>query len=911
MKKVDQNGIAIIGMSARFPGAHNTEMFWNNLCKGIESITQFSDEVLSRSDLEDPNYVKARGIIDHVADFDAAFFGISAREAELTDPQHRLFLECCYQSLENAGYAPDQYKGEIGVYAGASSESSYYYNILINPQLQKESEKDQLRLGNEPDYLTTRVSYKLNLRGPSMAIQTACSTSLVTVCVACSQLLAYQCDVALAGGVTISIPQERGYHHQEGMIFSSDGHCRPFNANSDGTVPANGVGVVVLKRLDEAVRDGDHIYAVIRGFGLNNDGSNKIGYSAPSIEGQANAMRRAFKMAGITPETISYIETHGTATPLGDPIEIQSLREVFGASKQKQCAIGSVKSNIGHLMETAGIAGLIKSALAVKYKTLPASLHFENANPHIDFEESPFYVIRDTKPWKESPRRALVNSLGFGGTNAHVILEESPEVDLRENDCQQHLFILSAKTTTALHSMVENLRSYLEEHPELDLRDVAYTLQVGRTAFSYRKAFIASNRKEILQQLAEDNEIDEAMTELERIGFDWVHGKSVDWSLHHKGVGYRRVPLPNYPFERKRYWLDFKSEKTKKKEKQSVLINIDKILVEIWKEHLGLETIDINDNFFDLGGDSFLAIQMLPKIQEVLGVSLKVNTLLQFPTIAKLSAFVEKEKEAVHDHKMVVLKEGDSCCPFFVIHQIDGHVFSYNQFAGVFQDQGQIYGIESSYSSIDVSLTIEQMASDYIEMIKKVQPIGPYRILGASFGGLVAYEIAQQLDVEFLTMVDIINPMCLKQEAETEDDMFSLLVELFSGKKLLPKELMKLSYKEKINHIMLCMNFETISFSEQEQIFESMKIHWKALKKYQPKPYAKKICFFETKEKISSLRDISPAASWESIGCKKIKKHVIGASHLGMMASPYIEEVAKLMSAFLQSTNTKSHDAKI
>lgn len=911
MKKVDQNGIAIIGMSGRFPGAKNIEMFWNNLSKGVESITRFSDEELPKTDLEKPNYVKARGVIEGVADFDADFFGMSGREAELTDPQHRLFLECCYEGLEDAGYALDQYDGAIGVYAGASSESNYYYNILTHPEVRKESEKNQLRLGNELDYLTTRVSYKLNLKGPSMAIQTACSTSLVTVCMACSQLLAHQCDIALAGGATISIPQERGYHYQEGMIFSSDGHCRPFDAKSEGTVPGNGVGVVVLKRLDEAVRDGDHIYAVIRGFGLNNDGSDKIGYSAPSIEGQARAMRRAFKMAGIAPETISLVEAHGTATLLGDPIEIQALGEVFGTGKRKQCAIGSVKSNIGHLMETAGIAGLIKAALAVHHKTLPASLHFKEPNPHIDFEASPFYVPGETKPWKDGPRRALVNSLGFGGTNAHVILEEPPQNRERSDHHKKHLFVLSAKSKEALQEAAKRLKNHLEKHPELDLGDVAYTLQVGRTAFSHRKAFVASSQEEVLEQLAKGSEVGDPATELERMGLDWMRGEAVDWSHIHDGDGCRRVSLPTYPFEKKRYWLDFKSEETKPNETKSKSGKIQDSIIEIWKEHLGLDEVDITDNFFDLGGDSFLAIQMVPEIQERLGVSLKVNTILQYPTIAKLTAFIEKERETTSEREVVLLKEGDPSCPLFVIHQIDGHVFSYKQLANVLQDQGQIYGIESPYSSSDSSLTIEWMASDYIETIKKVQPKGPYRILGASFGGLVAYEIAQQLDVDSLTMIDIINPTHLKQDANTEDDMFSLLLELFSGKKLLPDELKKLSREEKIGQIMLCMNFETLPFSEQERIFENMKIHWNALKKYQPKPYTKRICFFETEEKLSSLSDISLASTWEDLGCDKIESHVIAATHLGIMGSPYVEEVAKLIDVFLHSQKKESPDAKI
>ncbi|MCB1075951.1 MAG: hypothetical protein KDK59_10580, partial [Simkania sp.] len=539
--------------------------------------------------------------------------------------------------------------------------------------------------------------------------------------------------------------------------------------------------------------------------------------------------------------------------------------------------------------------------------TLPASLHFKEPNPHIDFESSPFYVVGETKPWEETPRRALVNSLGFGGTNAHVILEEPPEVLKREERHQDYLFVLSAKTKTALQAMSDRLKSYLEKHPDLDLGDVAYTLQVGRAAFPQRKAFVATNREDAMKQLATRDEIGEAKTELERMGLDWMRGESIDWTHLHENDGCRRISLPTYPFEKKRYWLEFNA----KEEANASSDNVQDTLKRIWKEYLGLDQLTVNDNFFDLGGDSFLAIQMVPEIQEVLGVSLKVNTILQYPTIEKLSTFIEKERGTSADREAVLLKEGDPTCSLFVIHQIDGHIFSYKQLANVLQDEGQIYGIESPYSSSDSSLTIERMASDYVKMIKMVQPKGPYRIIGASFGGLVAYEIAQQLDVDSLTMIDIINPTHLKQGAETEDDMFSLLLELFSGKKLSPEELKELSREEKIHQIMQCMNFEVLPFPEQERIFECMKVHWGALKKYRPKCYTKRICFFETEEKLSSLHDISLVSTWKDLGCNKIEPHVIAASHLGIMTSPYVDEVAKLIDAFLQSQKKESPDAKI
>ena len=431
-------GIAIIGMAGRFPGAKNVDEFWQNLRDGVESISFFSEEELEslgihKSVVRDPRYVKARGVLEDIELFDASFFGFNPREAEITDPQNRFFLESAWQALENAGYNSEIYEGSIGVYAGAGSFNTYFLNNLYpNHQLRESVGDFQLVIANEKDFLATRVSYKLNLKGPSMTVQTACSTSLVAISMACQSLLTYQCDMALAGGVSIGVNQKTGYFYKEGMIFSPDGHCRAFDAKAQGTVSGSGVGIVVLKRLEEARADGDYIHAVIKGSALNNDGA-KIGYTAPSIDGQAQAIADALAIAEIPPETVSYIEAHGTGTPLGDPIEIAALTQAFSLETKKKgfCAIGSAKTNIGHLDTAAGVAGLIKTVQALKHQLIPPSLHFEQANPKIDFANSPFYVNTKLSEWKagKTPRRAGVSSFGIGGTNAHVVLEEAPSVE--------------------------------------------------------------------------------------------------------------------------------------------------------------------------------------------------------------------------------------------------------------------------------------------------------------------------------------------------------------------------------------------------------------------------------------------------------------------------------------------------
>ncbi|MFB2970446.1 beta-ketoacyl synthase N-terminal-like domain-containing protein [Aerosakkonema sp. BLCC-F183] len=507
-----QQAIAIIGMAGRFPGAKNVDEFWQNLRDGVESISFFSDEELQASGidyalLKNPHYVKAKGVLEEIELFDAGFFGINPREAAITDPQHRLFLESAWSALENAGYNPETYQGSIGVYAGVGMSGYLLNNLYSNPEVIHSVGAYQLLISNDKDFLPTRVSYKLNLKGPSVNIQTACSTSLVATCLACQSLLNYQCDIALAGGVSISVPSKIGYLHQEGMILSPDGHCRAFDAKAQGTVNGNGVGIVVLKRLEDAIADGDSIHAVIRGFAINNDGCLKVGYTAPSIDGQAEAIAQALAMAEVDPETINYIEAHGTGTPLGDPIEIAALTQAFRANTEKKgfCAIGSAKTNIGHLDTAAGVTGLIKTVQALKHKLLPPSLHFEKPNPRIDFANSPFFVNAKLSEWQRNgtPRRAGVSSFGIGGTNAHVVLEEAPILEPSGDSRPWQLLVLSAKTESAIDTATANLVEHLNNYPEINLADAAYTLGIGRKAFNHRRILVCQDREDAVTALSQ------------------------------------------------------------------------------------------------------------------------------------------------------------------------------------------------------------------------------------------------------------------------------------------------------------------------------------------------------------------------------------------------------------------------
>lgn len=508
------DAIAIIGIAGRFPGAQNPAEFWQNLIDGIESICTYTEEELIEAGIDPdmvrhPNYVKASGSLTDVELFDAPFFGFTPREAQITDPQHRLFLECAWEALEDAGYVGETYPGVIGVYAGSNMNTYLLNNIYSRPDIIRAVGDYPISVNNGADFLCTRVSYKLNLRGPSMTVQTGCSTGLVAASLGCQSLLNYQTDMVLAGGVSVWAQQKTGYFYQEGGISSPDGHCRAFDAKANGTVMGNGAGVLLLKRLQDAVDDGDHIYAIIRGIATNNDGNLKVGFTAPSVEGQAEAIMLAQGLAEVEPDSIDYIEAHGTGTAIGDPIEITALTQAFraGTDKTQFCAIGSVKTNVGHLDSAAGSAGLIKTALALKHQQIPPSLHFETPNPQIPFADSPFFVNNTPRPWPRTdhPRRAGVSSFGIGGTNAHAVLEEAPERPSLPAPRPFYPLPLAARTPAALAAAKKRLAVHLQQHPDLPLADVAYTLLVGRKPFAHRALIVAHSLEDAGQQLLDES----------------------------------------------------------------------------------------------------------------------------------------------------------------------------------------------------------------------------------------------------------------------------------------------------------------------------------------------------------------------------------------------------------------------
>ena len=538
MEEEEENnveGIAIIGMAGRFPKAANVGELWEHIKKGHECISHFGEDEMAfppdySSVDENALFVGAKGVLEDVDLFDAKFWGYTPKEAAVMDPQQRIFLECAWEAIEDAGYDTDRYFGAIGCYAGCYMDTYLLHNLCSDPKFLENLVKSiqvgslQTEHGNDKDYIATRAAFKMNLKGPAINVQTACSTSLVAVCMACQNLLSYQSDMCLAGGVTITLPQKKGYFYTPEGMLSKDGHCRTFDAEATGTVFSNAGAAILLKRESDAIADGDHIYAIIKGSALNNDGGEKQSYTAPSVQGQAEVILMAQTIAGINPRTIGLIEAHGTATPLGDPIEVAGLTQAFREQTEDRqfCALGSLKANLGHLDVASGVTGVIKTALALKEKVLPPLIHFKEPNPKINFAQTPFYINTELKEWTEQdwPRRAGVSGFGVGGTNAHVVMEEPPETEKPDEEFGYPVILLSARSESALAQSAKNMALFLQSDKQR-LTDIAFTSQVGRKVFAHRACFVASNRAAMITKL----------DCFEAKGTDYFHNQEQDTEL--------------------------------------------------------------------------------------------------------------------------------------------------------------------------------------------------------------------------------------------------------------------------------------------------------------------------------------------------------------------------------------------
>jgi len=1283
------DGIAVIGYSGRFPGARNVEEFWHNLRNGVESIRRFSDDELKalgigRDIYGHPHYVKAGSVIEGVDLFDAEFFGYSPREAQLTDPQQRIFLECAWEALEQAGCDPERYEGLIGVFAGCGP-NRYLNGLIQNPDPSRVTDAFQIEIGNEKDYIATRVAYKLNLRGPSLTVQTACSTSLVAVHLACQNLLTYQCDMALAGGVTLNPRQRGGYFHEEGMIPSPDGHCRAFDAKANGTVIGEGAGIVVLKRHAEAVADGDRIHAVIRGSAINNDGSLKVGFTAPSVTGQADVIAMAQGLSDVTADRISYVETHGTGTSLGDPIEIAALTQAFRKTTDKKgyCAIGSVKTNVGHLDAAAGVTGLLKTILMLEHREIVPSLHFETPNPNIDFENSPFFVNTRLQKWESngSPRIAGVSAFGIGGTNAHVIIEEAPETETSGPSREKQLLLLSARTPQALDRMGADLAGHLRRNPGLNLSDVAYTLQKGRREFAHRRVVVCRSSEEaadslekltpgkvftsregsvhrdvvflfsgqaseyvnmgrelyqreplyregidrcaeilrplllldlrdilypdprnseaaenllsrqsltqtalfsveyalarlwtawgirptalvghsigeytaaclsgvfslenalslvaargrLMEELSDgsmcavflpeeqlrpllspqlsialvngpslcvvsgeteavrhmtnrlsDQGIEHRrlrtthafhspMTEpildryaaaLERVSFGapdipfvsnvtgtwaqadevrkpdywvrhlretvrfsdgvkellkrnhrvflevgpgstlstlilqqsgqesdpvvlsslrhareqksddgfiletlgrlWLSGVRVDWSRFCNGENRHRIALPTYPFERKRHWVEATAEsivqglvkspsiagssdpvssKTRTGEIGSSTERCDvtsrdaveKTLIDLWQDLLGVSPIDRTHDFFELGGHSLIAIRMFTRIEKIFGKRLPLATLFASPTVAGLADLLVRDDFAPSWSSLVKIRSEGSRPPFFCIHSEGGNVLEYQKLAKYMDADQPFYGLQAKGLEGDhiVSLSVEEMAREYCKDIKRIQPKGPYYLGGYCLGGMVAYEMAGQLEAEgekvgFLALLSTCTPHHLSREIPKLTRVRSLWYNLLERCELEMNNLSVLTTSERLSYVLDRARrvslyakvtgerwMERLSIGARlgdrrhtrRYILEQTRLEQaKAFYDFQPKPIRTGVTLIRTSRQPRSLEK-DPTLGWADFAMGGIVDFEIDAFHKNILKDPNVRELAIRLQACLDETQRRA-----
>jgi acyl transferase domain-containing protein len=639
--------IAVIGLGGRFPGASCIEQFWSNCCNGQETIYHFSKEELltagvPAATLDNPNYIRSKGIIEQVDLFDAEFFGMSEQDAKILDPQQRLFLLSAWETLEHAGYARKKMASRVGVFASTGISLYLLHNILNNKIAMQSLDEYQVLLANDKDFLATRVSYLLNLKGPSVNIQTGCSSSLVCIHYAAQSLLNGECDMAIAGGVSITIPQEQGYLYRKDMIGSDDGHCYAFDKRAQGTVKSNGVGTVLLKPLSDAIQDQDTIYAVIRGSAINNDGAQKVGYTAPNAAQQTAVIKEAVQMADVDKESIAYIETHGTGTLLGDPIEIAALKNAFQPHKhnEKQCALASLKTNIGHLDVAAGVAGFIKVCLALYYGKIPPSLNFSELNPKISLENSPFYINTTLCDWPahQRPRRAGVSAFGVGGTNAHIVLQEAPlQQEQKKHPKTAALCFISARSQAALHRNIHNLIRYCQQHPNTSVHDMAFTLRYGRETFPYRAYILAENIHQFIEN-AYQVDVKTIKPEMDTSQHEVAHDQDQPT---------RRIPLPTYSWDLKRYWIEADTSETVAQNLKNIPIStsndIRSAVENAWKKTLGVEPLSDDDHFFNQGGHSLSALHFIDQLPASIRESIQVMHLYQYPTFSQLLRFLESQ----------------------------------------------------------------------------------------------------------------------------------------------------------------------------------------------------------------------------------------------------------------------------
>ncbi|MEU9990158.1 beta-ketoacyl synthase N-terminal-like domain-containing protein [Streptomyces sp. NPDC048045] len=773
------SAIAIVGMAGRFPGARDTTELWQSLLEGRESVRDFDDDELSAAGVP-ADRANADGYVRRGADladadlFDARFFDVTQRDAKLMDPQQRIFLTCAWRAMEDAGIAPGPGHGPVGVFAGTSMSTYLLSNVLRSEEFADAALTYPVLLGNDKDFLATRVSYKLNLSGPGLSVQTACSSSLTAVHLACVALERGDITAALAGGVSITVPQTSGYRYQQGGILSPDGHCRPFDADAAGTVKGNGCGVVVLKRLDDALAQGDRIYAVIRGTAVNNDGSEKIGFTAPGPAGQQSVIRAALESSGLDASGIGYIEAHGTGTAVGDPLELMSLTTAYRAAggPAPDCRIGSVKANLGHLDAAAGVTGLIKTALVLHHQTVPPQINFERLSPHAD-PTLPFSVATEATHCQDEPlAAAAVSSFGLGGTNVHCVLQAAPAPTVPAAEkAGAHPVVLSARDDDALRTTATELLHHLADDATAPaVRDLAYTLFTGRARMAVTHVFEAACLDEVragLRAVASGTAVSQG-----RPPAAWT------------GSPGRKVSLPGHPLNEQSHWIqpDLRlPEPGRDSIPQSPAAGrpapaplpvgagradsaqvLSRVLA-VLEQHLDMTDVAPGDDFYELGGDSMLAVEVTTCLRDEFDVDLGYDEFTELHTAQqmaeRLCALLAGESGS---DGLVTVREG-SGRTLFLVHPAGGTNFIYTGLAAHSRSAVPLTALSFPSDVNAAPTSLRALAALYLERIRSRQPEGPYRLGGYSFGGNVAYEMALQLqaageEVETLLMFDSYPP---------------------------------------------------------------------------------------------------------------------------------------------------------
>ena len=793
------DAVAIIGMAGRFPGADTIPQMWQNLLDGVESIRRLSDQDLQEAAVPPElsaraAYVPANSELADGDAFDAEFFAVPGHEARLMDPQQRVFLECAWSSLEDAGYTPAGLDLRVGVF-GSTSVSSYLINVLSQSEEVTPGDVNYpLLLGNDKDFLASRVSYKLGLTGPSMTVQTACSGSLTAVHLACQSLISRECSMAIAGGVSITVPQGHGYLYREGGILSADGHCRVFDAEASGTVKGSGCGVVVLRMLDEALAAGDHIYAVIRGTAINNDGSDKVGFTAPSPVGQEEVIREALQIAEVPASEIGYVEAHGTGTAMGDPIELRALVAAHrgDGGPPERCVIGSIKANLGHLDAAAGVVGLIKTALVLRDQVIPGQPTLRTVNPRLGLAGSPYVVATGTEKPRTPLRAAGVSSFGLGGTNAHAVLVPAASDARSAPPRGTYRVPVSAADAAMLRESVGRLRDWLVGRPEVRVDDVALTLAHGRKALPARVTFEASDVAGLLRSL------EEYLAQPSTTPGEAREGAADDVA---EGLGdlsqARRLPLPGTPLRRTRHWAVARAAADvpaampgagASETLSGTALSGDAVasrICEIVGAQLGVEVAP-DDDIFDLGVESMTLVEIVTQLRDDLAVPISFEEAATTRTARLLADVLAPRTRGAAQtptdqqsqqppaavpvdgrladvpamrHALAPLRIGQSGRNVFLVHPAGGTTICYTDMGRQLSIQDSMYGIGFPMELTGRQQSIRDLARLYMGLIRGVQPSGPYTVGGYSFGGNVAFEMALLLeaageDVERVIMFD-------------------------------------------------------------------------------------------------------------------------------------------------------------